>query len=402
MAQVHVTSGGFSGTTAAFAPVAGVFERLVGRGAGGGALVVRMGDETVVDLCTGTADRMGRRPWTRDTLAISFSTTKGIASTVIHRLADRGLLGYDEPVAAHWPAFGAGGKERVTVRELLSHRAGLYSVRAVAEQAEDLLDHLGMEERLAARSVRAPTTRSAYHAITYGWLVAGLARAVTGRGLAELAHAEIAEPLGIEGLHIGARDAPLEKVAEPVGSALRTLGSAAQVAAPLWTRAAIGRPAFEALHVAGFHRLFEGARPPIWTTEMPAVNGIVSAGALARMYAPLANGGTSGGVKLLSAETTNALGRVQVRTADAVLGLRMRWRLGYHQAFGAGDASRAFGHYGFGGSGGWADPVLGLSVGFATNRVGSVSTPLGDLNLFRISRVVHECARAAARSGGSG
>ena len=123
---------------------------------------------------------------------------------------------------------------------------------------------------------------------------------------------------------------------------------------------------------------------------MPAVNGVFTADALARMYEALANGGGP----LLSPETTDAIGRVQVRTADAVLGIRMRWRLGYHQAFGAGLAApRAFGHYGYGGSGGWADPDAGLSLGFVTNRIGSVSTPLGDLTLFRLNRVVRECAR---------
>ena len=156
-----------------FGPAADAFGKLVSRGRGGGALVVRMGGETVLDLCTGWADRAHTRPWTPETLALSFSTTKGVASTVVHRLAERGELAYDEPIATYWPEFAAGGKERVTVRDLLTHRAGLWSVRAVAERPEDLLDHLAMEERLAARSVRAPTERSAYHAITYGWLVAG-------------------------------------------------------------------------------------------------------------------------------------------------------------------------------------------------------------------------------------
>ena len=89
----------------------------------------------------------------------------------------------------------------------------------------------------------------------------------------------------------------------------------------------------------------------------------------------------------------DALGRVHVRTADAVLGLRMRWRLGYHHAFGSGrGAPKAFGHYGYGGSGGWADPDLGLSLGFVTNRIGSVTTPMADATLYRLSRVVRECA----------
>jgi CubicO group peptidase (beta-lactamase class C family) len=87
---------------------------------------------------------------------------------------------------------------------------------------------------------------------------------------------------------------------------------------------------------------------------------------------------------------------VQLRSPDAVLGLPMRWRLGYHQAFGAGPAApKAFGHYGFGGSGGWADPTIGLSVGFVTNRIGSLSTPLGDLTLYRMNRIVRECAARA-------
>lgn len=128
---------------------------------------------------------------------------------------------------------------------------------------------------------------------------------------------------------------------------------------------------------------------------MPAVNGTFSADGLARLYGALANGGNDGDAMLLSPATTRALGRVQIRSADAVLGLRMRWRLGYHQAFGAGrTAPQAFGHYGYGGSGGWADPTLGLSVGFVTNRIGSMSTPLGDLTLFRLNRIVRECAVA--------
>src|SRR3954454_14178511 len=315
-----------------FEPVARAFRRLVGRNRGGGALAVRLRGETVVDLWTGYADRHGTRPWTPDTLAISFSTTKGVASAVIHRLADRGELDYDEPVARYWPEFAAGGKEDVTVRHLLTHRAGLQSVRAVAERAEDLLDHVGLEDKLAARTVRAPTARSAYHAITYGWLVAGLARRITGRGLAELARIEVAEPLGLDGLHIGVPAHAREFIAEPVGGRLRHLDSLSRFLEPMTQRVPRTRAAFEALVAPGFAELFEGIEPTIWTTEMPAVNGALSADALARMYAALAGGGSDDGRTLLSPETTAAIGRVQVRTADVVLGINMRWRLGYHHA----------------------------------------------------------------------
>jgi CubicO group peptidase (beta-lactamase class C family) len=187
---------------------------------------------------------------------VSFSTTKGVASTVIHRLAERGELGYDEPIATYWPEFAAGGKGRVTVRDLLTHRAGLWSVRAIADSPTDLLDHLAMEERLAARTVRAPTERSAYHAITYGWLVAGLARRVTGgRGLAELVRAEIAEPLGVEGLHIGVNETTREFVAQPVGSALRHLGAASRYITFVLAGIKATRAAHDAVFAPGFHEL---------------------------------------------------------------------------------------------------------------------------------------------------
>ena len=379
-----------------FEPVAEGFRRLVGGAAiGGGAIVVRRDGEVLVDLVAGTRDRAGREPWTRDTLGLSFSTTKGVASTVIHRLADRGLIDYAEPVATYWPQFASGGKGRIRVHDVMTHRAGLQNVRLVARRAEDVLDHVAMESRLAACAAPgAPMLRSSYHAITYGWLLAGIARRVTGKGMAQLVQEEVARPLGIEGLHVGAPPDGIERIGEPVGSALRHAGALARAATPLWTRIGLARGSIEALLVPGFHRLFEGPSPQIWSTEMPAVNGAFSADALARMYAALANGGSAGGRRLLSAERVRELGRVQVRSPDLVLGLRMRWRLGYHHAFGTGRESPwAFGHYGFGGSGGWADPHTGVSLGFVTNRIGSLSTPLGDLNLFRLSGLVQECAR---------
>ncbi|HKG36659.1 MAG TPA: serine hydrolase domain-containing protein [Solirubrobacterales bacterium] len=385
------------GTTAAgFEPLRRAFLRVLGRGPGGGAFTVKRRGETVVDLWGGRATHFGEsRPWKPDTLAICFSTTKGVASTVIHRLADRGAVEYDEPVASYWPEFGAGGKDRVTVRHLLTHRAGLHSVRAVAKEAEDLLDHVAMEEQLAARAVPAPRHRPAYHAITYGWLLAGLARRITGRGLADLSRTEVTEPLGIDGLHIGVPEEASEFVAEPVGAALRQLGSFADFSAPAWSRLRYSRTTIEALHVSGFHRLFEGPRPPIWNTEMPAVNGVISARALADLYDPLANKGVAGGEQYLSEVRVQELGRVQSRERDAVLGIPMRWRLGYHHAFGNGrTAPMAFGHYGYGGSGGWADPAAGISVGFVTNRIGSLTTPLGDLNLFRLNRSLRLCLSA--------
>src|SRR5207248_450344 len=129
------------------------------------------------------------------------SVTKGLASTVLHRLADRGLIDYDAPVAEYWPEFGANGKSALTVRDVMGHRAGLSGLRGATK--EDLLDHLVMEERLAAAAPGRFLGKPAYHALTYGWLMSGLARAVTGQGMRALIREELAQPLDTDGLHLG-------------------------------------------------------------------------------------------------------------------------------------------------------------------------------------------------------
>ena len=130
-----------------------------------------------------------------------FSATKGVAATVVHRLVDRGLLDYDTPVAEYWPEFGANGKSDITVRDVLRHRSGLSHLKGVTK--DDLLDHHLMEERLAAAPADHLRGLPAYHALTYGWLVSGLCRAVTGMGMRELIRDEVARPLNTDGVHLG-------------------------------------------------------------------------------------------------------------------------------------------------------------------------------------------------------
>lgn len=381
-----------------FARVVDLFGRLFTHG-GGGALAIRWHGRTVVDVWRGNRDAAGRAAWGPDTLAMSFSTSKGAASTVIHRLHDRGLIDYDEPVAGYWPAFAAGGKRAITVRALLSHEAGLFDVGSLVRRADDLLDHELMEERIAAAKARPSPGRPAYHAITYGWLVSGLARAVTGKGIATLVQEELAQPLGTEGMHIGRpRGVDGAEIAELVGPALRLAIATGRVLAPAGRLLGVGGPMLRALYVPGFDALCMGGEPAILDAELPSVNGLFTARALAKLYEPLACGGRAGNGRLLSAATVREIGRVQSRTRDRVLALPMRWRLGYHQALVLGRQSpRAFGHYGYGGSGAWADPDSGLSLGFTTNVVGRATTPLGDLALFRMGALALAAAAEARR-----
>ncbi|MGH2955697.1 MAG: serine hydrolase domain-containing protein [Solirubrobacterales bacterium] len=392
MAAPLALSGSPGGTVeGGFEPLAEEFRKLMARGPRGGALSVRAGDRVLAELQIGWEDRARTRRWQRDSQALGFSATKGLASMVLHRLADRGLLAYDEPVASYWPEFAAAGKERITVRELLSHRAGLYDVQAVARNADDLLDHLGMEERLAAAAPQGPPGRPGYHAFTFGWLAAGLARAITGKGMRELVRTELAEPLGTPGLELGA---PSRPPAEIVGSSLRVYSALGLATTPLLGWLPITRAGFRALHAPGFERLCRGPDPAIWRTEMPAVNGALSADGLARLYVPFANRGVApGGEQLLSPELVEHAGRVQTRGVDRVLGVRMRWRLGFHHAFGLGQpAPRALGHFGFGGGGGWGDPDTGISFGFVSSHIGTFTTAIGDLGILRLSGVARSCA----------
>jgi CubicO group peptidase (beta-lactamase class C family) len=378
----------------AFAEVAEKFRRLFRKpGSGGGALAVRLRGEPMVDIWAGSADAHDTRPWTPDTMAMSFSTTKGVSSTVIHRLADRGLISYDEPVAAYWPEFGSAGKHDVTVRQLLSHQAGLHNVRDICITHEILLDHLEVEQQLA-RSAPSPRpgTAPGYHGFTYGWLISGLARAITGKGMADLVQEELAEPLKTDGLHIGAFDDEVRSRVAPLifgaWGPVKLLGTQGHRTA--WTRRMS-----EAFFIPAFDDLLSDPGQRILLSEMPAVNGVFTARGLATMYGALANGGQVDDVELLSRQTVHELGRVVTRDRDYVLGIRMRWRLGYHQAFTGGRSPRrAFGHFGFGGSGGWADPATGLSLGFVTNRLGSATTPIADGRLIRLGGLV---VAAAAR-----
>ncbi len=168
---------------------------------GGGALSVYLDGEAVVDVWAGWADRKGEQPWTANTGALAFSSTKGLTSTIIHRLVDRGALTYDEPVAIYWPEFGANDKASITLRDLMAHRGGLSRLSELV--ASDLLDARRMEAWLAAAPVDRWAGRSAYHALTYGWLMSGVARAVTGAGMRELFRTELAQPLGSDGIHLG-------------------------------------------------------------------------------------------------------------------------------------------------------------------------------------------------------
>ncbi|WP_077078794.1 serine hydrolase domain-containing protein [Mycobacterium numidiamassiliense] len=351
-----------------FVNVVKIFSQLFpGRRFGGGALCVYIDGAPVVDVWTGWSDRAGTNRWTADTGAMVFSATKGVASTVIHRLADRGLLSYEDPVAEYWPEFAANGKADITVSDVLRHRAGLSHLRGVTRT--ELMDHLAMEARLAAAPVDHLRGVQAYHALTYGWLLSGLARAITGKGMRELIRQEVARPLNTDGLHLGRppKGSPTTpaQILMPQGGLQNPLFNfIAPRVAGLKYSGALG-----AMYFPGIKSLMQGDTPFL-DGEVPAANGVVTGRGLAKMYAALANDGRIDGKKYLSKELARELTgqAARVKWPDANMVVPMPFHLGYHESPVPG-LLKGFGHVGLGGTLGWADPEFGSSFGFVHNRL---------------------------------
>jgi CubicO group peptidase (beta-lactamase class C family) len=386
-----------------FKPVAEVLRRHLQRAGGGAAVCVYHRGRKAVDIWGGRRDETGR-PWTEDTMAMSFSTTKGVVSTLLHVLADRALLDYDDPVAKHWPEFARAGKGRITVRDVLTHRAGLPGIRPLIDRAERMLDWTYMVEALAAaRPMLTPGSASAYHALTYGWLAGEIVQRVAEKPLPQVIREELAEPLGLDGLYVGAPESARRRAAhlaspaqglrrlEPLVASrplMATLSFASRAALlpvdPLLMREALMPP-------GNAEVLFE---PRVLDTPIPAANGLFTARSLARLYAALAAGGTLDGVRLLSRGGVRLATEVQTRERDRVLVLRPHWRLGYHSAFTTrGRVETAFGHFGYGGSGAWADPTRQLAVAMVNNNLGGGL--IGDYRIAEIGTAAMLAARQA-------
>jgi CubicO group peptidase (beta-lactamase class C family) len=363
-----------------FGAVTETLRKILAHKRGGGAAVaVYHRGRLVVDAWAGTRDASGT-PWDRDTVAMSFSTTKGVVATALHRLVDRGLLDYDDTVAKHWPEFAANGKEHVTVRHLLAHSAGLHRLRGVIDDAHLMLDWKHITAALAAEAPRwEPGTRSGYHGITYGFLVGEVIRRVTGNTVHEVIQHEIVEPLDLDGMFIATPSDARHRLAELImsfGDPQRTERIARRLERVAWLR-----PAIETFMVVDFDRLLLGER--VHESELPALNGCFTARSLARMYAALAGGGELDGQRFLSADTLRRATEVQSTARDVVVGFPMQWRLGYHVAATTrGVLPNGFGHFGFGGSGAWADPDRDLAVAMVCNRV--AGTPFADTRMLRV------------------
>ncbi|MDQ1043060.1 serine hydrolase domain-containing protein [Streptomyces sp. V4I2] len=344
-------------------------ENFRDRGELGAAVTVVVDGETVVDLWGGWSDAAGTLPWERDTLVNVWSTTKGPVALCAHILADRGLLDFDAPVAVYWPEFAAAGKEKVLVRHLLSHRAGLAGLREPHTLAQ-LCDWEVTVERLAATEPWwEPGTRSGYHALTYGFLVGEVVRRVSGLLPGAFLEREVTGPLGID-FTVGLPEQEAGRAAELVHPPAASSSEQAAVFSQLAPAAlaSLANPLVGATE----------ANTPEWrAAEIPAANGHGTGRAVAALYGIFAGRGSYDGHRVLSPDAAERVREGQGSCRDLVLGAGFEneteiglglWLSGPNGSYGPNP--RAFGHDGFGGSCGLADPEAAVSLGYVMNRMG--------------------------------
>jgi CubicO group peptidase (beta-lactamase class C family) len=343
------------------------FRELGERGA---AVTVYRDGRPVVDLWGGTKSFDGRAPWEAGTAQIVRSATKGVAATVLLLLHQRGDLDLDAPVGSYWPEFKARGKERVLVRHVLAHRAGVPALDRPLTPSEALDPDLAAAVVAAQAPFWEPGEAHGYHAHTYGWLTGELVRRVTGRSLGAFVAAELAGPLGLD-LWIGLPEAEeeagragrlgrIEDAAPAGGLRMRPKRNVAEAYAD---PASLTRRAFGAITPAP-----DENDPAYRAACLPASNGIATASGLARLYASLI-GEVDGAARLFTPDTLSAARAESSSGPDRVLVVNTRLGLGYMLHGGASPllGPDSFGHPGRGGALGFADPESGVAFGYVTN-----------------------------------
>lgn len=370
-----------------FTPVADAFSALFEdpqeRGA---ALCIQVGGETVVDLWAGSAGKEPGQDWQADTLLNLFSCTKTFAAVAALQLVGEGRLELDAPVARYWPEFAQAGKQAISVRQLLCHRAGLPAIRQPLAP-EALYDWQTMTAALAAETPWwTPGAEHGYAPITYGWLVGEVIRRVDGREPGAAIVERTAKPLGLD-FHIGLNDAEFHRVAHIArgkgnlgdAAAQRLLKTMMTDAAALSTRAFTNPPS-----------VLTSTNKPEWRRmSQPAANGHGNARSLAGFYSGLLQG------KLLDEALLAELTREHAVGEDRTLLTCTRFGLGCmldqpgvaNATYGLGP--QAFGHPGAGGSIGFADPERELAFGFVVNTLGPYV--LMDPRAQRLARLAGDC-----------
>jgi CubicO group peptidase (beta-lactamase class C family) len=374
---VGAVAAGWDGVRDAFAT------NFAERGEVGAAVCVYLHGKKVVDLWGGLADGETGRPWVEDTIVMTFSSSKGVTAVGVNLAIERGLLDPDATVASYWPEFAVAGKQGITVRQVLSHQAGLPLVEADLSLDEALTWDPPVEALAAQAPLWEPGTKHGYHMRTYGWLAGELLRRTTGRSPGTFLREQVTGPLGAD-FWIGLPELEEPRVATLVPPRTSLRDALAPFGDDLLLARVFSNP--------GGHFDYDG----MWNTrrlracELPSSNGVGDARGLARLYASCIGDGVDGR-RTLAPDTVAAATTEQVAGPDAVIVTDTRFGLGFMlgKSFGAANPSTCFGHAGAGGSLAFADPESGLAFGYVMNdlRFDAAGDPRSE-TLVRAARAV--------------
>ncbi|GAB3954181.1 serine hydrolase domain-containing protein [Kribbella albertanoniae] len=374
-----------------FEPVRDAFQCNFEQGAEVGAgLAVYQNGQPVVDLWAGEADPATHRPWQHDTIAVLASTTKSLAAGALLLLVERGDVDLDEPVARYWPGFAQNGKGDISVRVLLSHRAGLPSMHTRPVTWEDLRDWTPITETLAAATPEwPPGTAHGYHGVTFGHLVGEIVRRVSGVSLGEYFAREIAVPLGLD-CFIRVPDAELPRLATMVVPDAEQLMLGMKVPELANMVRALNDPTtltYRSMYGSVAISWDATNDPRTYQVESPSMDGVASATSLARYYAALI--GEVDGVRLLAPSLMEQVRHPYGDGLDEILQVHTSWGLGFALPGGPmwpapEQIEGLFGHSGASGSFAFADPDRGLAFAYVPNR-GSELLEGGD---FRVRSLI--------------
>jgi CubicO group peptidase (beta-lactamase class C family) len=356
-----------------FAPVRAAFEsNFEGGQENGASFCMTVGGETVADLWAGWADEAQTRPWEKDTIVNVYSTTKTMTALTALLLADRGELDFAAPVTKYWPEFAANGKADVTVAHLMSHSAGLSGWKEPLVR-EDLYDWEKATSLLAAQAPYwEPGTAPGYHAMTQGYLVGEVVRRVAGETVGTVFRKEIAAPLGAD-FHIGLPASEDHRVADltppPPGSGIGQ-GEASPLVANMSSN-----PPINPLDTRT--RDWRGA-------EIPAAGGTGNARSVAAVQSLMANGGYANGKQILSEAGCRKALELQIEGHDKILGIPVRYGMGFGLAGGAVPFPNPNTIYwgGYGGSLVVIDMDARATYAYAMNKRAATTT--GDMRAFMI------------------
>lgn len=348
-----------------FLPVKDAFRaNFLKYGERGGAVTIALDGRIVVDLWGGWADVGRRSAWRKDTLVNVFSVGKALCAIAVLRLVEQGRIALDEPAARIWPAFASSGKSDISVRMVLSHRAGMPALRTPLPD-DAMLDWSLMVDTLAEETPWwQPGAAHGYHVNTYGLLTGEIVRRASGRTIGKFLRDEVISPLGAD-FHIGLAASEHDRVAEfqwpgnPPQPEIQTDDALMRWNA-YWNPSGFSGGGW--VNTARWRE-----------AELPSTNGHSNARAVARIYSALAAGGGIDNIAVLSPEILSEATREHSVGIDHVSQRPSRFGLGFQLTQPErplGPNPRAFGHFGAGGSLGFCDPDTGLAFGYVTNDMG--------------------------------